>query len=217
MKHTYNYIQSGTKQPIESYTLLSGSPRRAELLSFLKPTIQPVNIDERSIQDHYMEAYKTDEFIHRVGKTCCEISRAKADIEMEEGTMYIAADTMVVMDGQIYNKPADLGEARKMFLSYFGKTHHVITSVCLKMQDYEDTFYTIAEVEFVPYYSELSVIINEYITKENVMDKAGAYGIQDLDPRFVRRVSGDLNTIVGLPASEVNYRLFSRVSHCDVW
>lgn len=208
MEYTFDYIQNGNKTKIEKYLLLSSSPRRASLLDFLKPQIHKTHIDERSIEKYYMEKYKNEDFIHRAGKTCCEISRAKANVDMEDKTMYIAADTMVVMDGQIYNKPTSLEEARTMFLSYFGKTHHVITSVSLKMKDYENTFYSIAEVEFVPYYKELENPINDYLTLENVMDKAGAYGIQDLDPRFVRRISGDINTIIGLPVAEVAYRIF---------
>lgn len=209
MDYTINYIETGKKDKIEKYILLSGSPRRASLLSFLKPQICKTNIDERSIEKHFMEKYKNEEFIHRIGKTCCEISRGKSNVDMEDNAMYISADTMVVMDNQIYNKPDDLKEARQMFTSYFGKTHHVITSVCLKMNNYENTFYTIAEVEFVNYYEELSGPINDYLTKENVMDKAGAYGIQDLDPRFVKRISGDINTIIGLPVAEVSYRVLN--------
>ncbi|WP_282929471.1 Maf family protein [Anaerococcus sp. Marseille-Q7828] len=208
MNYIYDFIETGKKDPIENYILLSGSPRRASLLSFLNPQICKTNIDERTIEKHYMEKYKNEEFIHRVGMTCCQISRAKSNIEMENNTMYISADTMVVMDDQIYNKPRNLDKARQMFLSYFGKTHHVITSVCLKMKDYENTFYTIAEVEFVNFYEELSSVINEYLKEENIMDKAGAYGIQDLDPRFVKRISGDINTIIGLPVAEVSYRIY---------
>lgn len=208
MNYIYDFIETGKKDPIENYILLSGSPRRASLLSFLNPQICKTNIDERTIEKHYMEKYKNEEFIHRVGMTCCQISRAKSNIEMENNTMYISADTMVVMDDQIYNKPRNLDKARQMFLSYFGKTHHVITSVCLKMKDYENTFYTIAEVEFANYYEELSSVINEYLKEENIMDKAGAYGIQDLDPRFVKRISGDINTIIGLPVAEVSYRIY---------
>lgn len=208
MNYIYDFIETGKKDPIENYILLSGSPRRASLLSFLNPQICKTNIDERTIEKHYMEKYKNEEFIHRVGMTCCQISRAKSNIEMENNTMYISADTMVVMDDQIYNKPRNLDKARQTFLSYFGKTHHVITSVCLKMKDYENTFYTIAEVEFVNFYEELSSVINEYLKEENIMDKAGAYGIQDLDPRFVKRISGDINTIIGLPVAEVSYRIY---------
>lgn len=208
MNYIYDFIETGKKDPIENYILLSGSPRRASLLSFLNPQICKTNIDERTIEKHYMEKYKNEEFIHRVGMTCCQISRAKSNIEMENNTMYISADTMVVMDDQIYNKPRNLDKARQMFLSYFGKTHHVITSVCLKMKDYENTFYTIAEVEFVNFYEELSSVINEYLKEENIMDKAGAYGIQDLDPRFIKRISGDINTIIGLPVAEVSYRIY---------
>lgn len=208
MNYNFDFIETGKKEPIEKYILLSGSPRRASLLSFLNPQICKTNIDERSIEKHYMEKYNNEEFIHRVGMTCCQISRAKSNVPMDNNTMYISADTMVVMDDQIYNKPRNLDQARQMFLSYFGKTHHVVTSVCLKMKGYENTFYTIAEVEFVAYYAELSKVIDEYLKEENVIDKAGAYGIQDLDPRFVKRISGDINTIIGLPVAEVAYRIY---------
>lgn len=207
MNYVFDYIDSGNKDLIEKYVLLSGSARRAGLLSFLNPQICKVNIDERAIEKLFMDRYKNEDFIHRVGMTCCEISRGKSNINMKNNTMYISADTMVVMDDQIYNKPRNLSEARQMFLSYFGKCHHVVTSVCLKMQGYENTFYAIAEVEFVSYYEELSSVINEYLKEENLMDKAGAYGIQDLDPRFVKRISGDINTIIGLPVAEVAYRI----------
>ncbi|WP_297281654.1 nucleoside triphosphate pyrophosphatase [uncultured Anaerococcus sp.] len=209
MNYTYQYIKSGSKENIEKYILLSGSPRRASLLRNLNPEIRKTDIDERNIENRYMQKYESEPFTHRVGKSCCEISRAKSDVKLENNCLYISADTMVVMDGQIYNKPKNLKEARNMFLSYFGKTHYVITSVCLRAKDYEDTFYSIAEVEFVPYYDELSSLIDDYITRENVMDKAGAYGIQDLDPRFVKRISGDINTIIGLPVAEVFYRVFN--------
>ena len=94
-----------------------------------------------------------------------------------------------------------------MFMSYFGKSHFVITGVCLRSKNYLDVFYSIAEVRFTDYYKEMDEIIDGYLIEKNVMDKAGAYGIQDLDPRLISYINGDINTIIGLPVSEVSRRI----------
>lgn len=61
---------------------------------------------------------------------------AKSDRSLEKNTLYISADTIVVFENKIYNKPKNLREARDMFLSYFGKSHYVVTSVSLRMEDF---------------------------------------------------------------------------------
>lgn len=114
---------------------------------------------------------------------------------------------MVIMDDKIYGKPKDIIEARKIFMSYFGKSHFVVTGVCLRSKNYLDVFYSLAEVRFTDYYRALDGIIDDYLKEENVMDKAGAYGIQDLDPRLISYINGDINTIIGLPVSEVSRRI----------
>lgn len=208
MKYIYDYKMCGEKSRIDSFVLLSSSPRRKELLSFLKPEILTSDIDERQVQDKFMAIYRDDDFLTRTAKTCCEISMAKSAIELRDNTMYISADTMVVYGDRIYNKPKDKIEAREMFMSYFGKKHHVVTSVCLRMKDYLDVFYALAELSFVDYYKSLDSAIDKYLESSKPMDKAGAYGIQELDPRFVEHFSGDINTIIGLPVAELSKRIF---------
>lgn len=209
MKYTYEYKKEGKKTSIDGFVLLSKSPRRKELLSFLSPTNYSVEIDERSIEAKYMETYKGDDFSTRAAKTCCEISMAKSDIDLEDKKMYISSDTIVIHNGKIYNKPQNELEAREMLMSYFGKTHFVVTSVCLRMKNFIDVFYSVAEVEFVEYYDELQDAIEKYINSGSPMDKAGAYGIQELDKRFVSTIKGDINTIIGLPVSELSRRIFT--------
>lgn len=208
MKYLFEYEKQGQKPNINKFVLLSGSPRRKELLSFLKPKIKLVNLDERLIEEKYMEFYKDEDFVTRVAKTCCEISKAKSDIELLDDTMYISADTMVIFNNEIYNKPIDKLEANKMFRSYFGSSHYVVTSVCLRAKNYIDVFYNIAKITFIDYYPELENLINNYVNSDSPMDKAGAYGIQDLDPRFVKCIEGDVYTIIGLPVSVVSERIF---------
>lgn len=207
MSQTVNYEQVGKKGKIERVVLLSQSPRRKELLSFLKPEIAWVEVDERGIEEQFMAAFAGDDFLTRAAKTCCEISKAKSERELEEGVLYISADTIVVFGEQVYNKPVDAKEAREMFLSYFGKCHQVVTSVCLRMKGYLDIFYTVADIEFVEYYPELDSAIEAYLNSNSPMDKAGAYGFQELDLRFIKSVRGDIHTIIGLPVAETAFRL----------
>ncbi|HFU3946199.1 TPA: nucleoside triphosphate pyrophosphatase [Streptococcus suis] len=208
MQTIFEYQKEGQQPEISTFVLLSNSPRRKQLLEFLQPEIASVQVDERGIEERFMKEFATDEFLTRAAKTCCEISKAKSDIDLLPGQLYISADTIVVSDGQIFNKPQDLKEAETMFRSYFGKSHHVVTSVCLRTNRSLDIFYTLAQIDFVDYYSALEEAIQSYIHDKQPLDKAGAYGIQELDPRFVASISGDIHTIIGLPVSEVSRRIF---------
>lgn len=207
MNYINDYEKLGETGKYKKYILMSKSPRRRDLLSFLKPEIDSIRIDERAIEKICMEKYKDCDFLERASKTCAEIAKAKSDVDLVKDCLYISSDTMVIMDDIIYGKPRDMAEARDMFMSYFGKSHFVITGVCLRSKNYLDVFYSIAEVRFTDYYKALDEIIDGYLREENVMDKAGAYGIQDLDPRLISFINGDINTIIGLPVSEVSRRI----------
>lgn len=207
MNYVNNYEKSGKIGKYNRYILMSKSPRRRDLLSFLKPEIDSIGIDERAIEEKYMKKYNGCDFIEKAGKTCAEIAKAKSDVDLIKDYLYISSDTMVIMDDKIYGKPKDIIEARRMFMSYFGESHFVVTGVCLRSENYLDVFYSVAEVRFTDYYKALDDIIDSYLKEENVMDKAGAYGIQDLDPRLISYVKGDINTIIGLPVSEVSRRI----------
>ncbi|HFU4116631.1 TPA: nucleoside triphosphate pyrophosphatase [Streptococcus suis] len=209
MQTVFDYQKEGSQPIVNSYILLSNSPRRKQLLEFLDPQIQSVEVDERRIEEYFMEKFASDDFLTRAAKACCEISKAKSDIELLPGHLYLSADTIVVAEGQIFNKPRDLAEAEAMFRSYFGKSHYVVTSVCLRTSQSLDVFYTVAQIDFVDFYPALDSVIQSYIHEKQPLDKAGAYGIQELDPRFVAGISGDIHTIIGLPVAEVSRRIFS--------
>ncbi len=212
MKFVYDYVKSGKLGYVENVVLMSKSPRRKELLNFLDPKLSSIKIDERAIEEKYMALYKDDDFLIRAGKTCCEIAKEKSNIsKLDPNTLYISSDTMVIIDEKIYGKPKDLDQAKAMFMSYFSKSNHVITSVCLRSESYIDVFFTVAEVRFTDYYNSLDEVIDNYINEKNVMDKAGAYGIQDLDPRLVSYICGDINTIIGLPVAELSKRIGDKI------
>lgn len=210
MQTVFNYQIEGELGAFGRVVLLSSSPRRRELLDFLAPEIQVANPDERAVEAHFMAVYAQDDFLTRAAKTCCEISKAKVEQELEDGVLYISADTIVVANQQIYNKPLDLEEAKSMLLSYFGQSQYVVTSVCLRTTRGMEVFYSLARLDFVDYYEELGQAVETYVETKKPLDKSGAYGIQELDPRFVKEIHGDLHTIIGLPVAEVSARLFSK-------
>lgn len=210
MQTVFDYQKEGHLAGFDQMVLLSTSPRRRELLDFLAPEIRLVEVDERAVEEHFMAVYAGEYFVTRAAKTCCEISKAKSDMDLEPGKLYVSADTIVLSDDKVFNKPVDLTEAEAMLLSYFGKSHYVVTSVCLRAIGYLEVFYTVARLDFVAYYEELGQAVRDYVTSKRPLDKSGAYGIQELDPRFVKAIHGDLYTIVGLPVAELSARLFSQ-------
>lgn len=210
MQTVFNYQKEGSLPGFDQVVLLSTSPRRRELLSFLNPDIRSVEVDDRAVEDRFMAVYADEDFVTRAAKTCCEISKAKSDMDLEAGKLYVSADTIVLSDDKVFNKPIDLEEAKSMLLSYFGKSHYVVTSVCLRAVGYLEVFYTIAKLDFVDYYEELGQAVDDYVMTKKPLDKSGAYGIQELAPRFVKGIHGDIYTVVGLPVAELSARLFSK-------
>ena len=208
MQTVFQYQREGKREPISSYVVLSNSPRRKELLKFLKPHITSVEVDERGIEEYFMNQFASDDFLTRAAKTCCEISKAKSEIKLAPEHLYISADTIVIADEQIFNKPKDLTEAEEMFRSYFGKIHYVVTSVCLRTSQSLDVFYALAQIDFIDYHPALEELIQSYIFENQPLDKAGAYGDQRQDPWCVTSSNGDVLAIVRLPVAEVSRRKF---------
>ena len=120
----------------------------------------------------------------------------------------LGADTVVVLNGKIYGKPADEGDAARMLRELSGRTHAVHTGVSLWLIDAPAdsdelslayrSFADITRVTFRPLSDEE---IAAYIATGEPMDKAGAYGIQGRAALFVKRIEGDYLTVVGLPLS----------------
>lgn len=207
MKYTVDYIQEGQVPDFNKLVLMSKSPRRRDFLKDFNPSLEAVEIDELDIQETYMDLFKMDDFLSRAGKTCCRIAMAKSGQDEEDGKIYISSDTMVVCGNEIFNKPKTHEEAETMIRSYFGRVHHVLSSVCLRSKGYLEVFYSQAAIKFVEYYPGLEESIRAYVSSENPMDKAGAYGIQEISPFWVQYIEGDINTIIGLPVAEIGKRL----------
>ena len=117
----------------------------------------------------------------------------------------LAADTVVVLDGAILNKPADAVEARTMLSALRGRPHRVLTGLALARGG-EVAWSSVAEtVVTMRAYADDEV--TAYIASGRPLDKAGAYGIQDADFRPVERIDGCYTNVVGLPLCEVRRAL----------
>ncbi|WP_297811855.1 nucleoside triphosphate pyrophosphatase [uncultured Finegoldia sp.] len=209
MKYVKNVNKIGKLESTDKVVLVSKSPRRHQLLkNICEFESRTSDIDERLIERQSYEKYKSLEIFEKLALTCCEISKAKISaIDLEGNTLYISSDTIVINDGKILNKPKDYNEAVQMLESYLGKVHTVVTSVCLKTKTYEELFYTFSNVKFASKTEKNLELIKTYIDEKNVYDKAGAYGIQEINPCLIEYIEGDLNTIIGLPVCEINKRL----------
>lgn len=184
-----------------SILLASNSPRRKELLKGLGVPFTVTVLPD--IDESYPETLKAEEipvYIARK-KAMAYLSR------MEESTLLITADTIVWLDGKVYGKPHDEEDAKQMLRVLSGKTHQVITGVCLRTQNKEKTFYSLTDVSF----SDLTDReIGYYVSKYKPMDKAGAYGIQEwIGFAAVKEIKGSYFNVMGLPIHKLYQELKS--------
>ncbi len=137
----------------------------------------------------------------------CGLATAKA-LEVSgrhPGEIVLGADTVVALDGVIYGKPKDLEDATGMFHAFSGREHHVFTGVAL-VRDGEvlRSWYADTAVRFKTLDDET---IRQYFSLVNVLDKAGAYGIQEHGDLIVDGIQGLFSNVVGLPVEEVVEKL----------
>lgn len=170
--------------------LASASPRRRELLEQIGVTgltVFPADADESVFSGLEPE------------RMVVELSRLKAATaakSFSEDCIVIGSDTAVVLDGQVMGKPRDPDRAREMISALSGRTHRVLTGLCLIRGQEERTALGTAEVTFRKL-SERE--IDGYCRLSEPYDKAGAYGIQGVAAAFAERINGDYYSIVGLP------------------
>ena len=182
------------RDPLENIeiVLASASPRRSELLARVGFIFQvePANIDESQIRDR--------DPIHLTRL----IARAKAEKIHRAGNLTISADTIVVLDDQVLEKPHHSQEAVTMLSSLSGRTHSVITNVAVGFPDGGiDNFFEKTEVTF----SKISqTVISAYIATQAPFDKAGGYGAQDsFGLSYIKKISGCYFNALGLPVQSL--------------
>lgn len=114
------------------------------------------------------------------------------------GELTLGVDTAVVLDGRIYGKPADLDDAARMLRDLSGRTHIVVSGLCLLGAELEASGHEITEVTFRLLTPEA---IAAYLESREWKGRAGAYAIQGLGGRLVERIAGDYLNVVGLPGA----------------
>lgn len=174
--------------------LASKSPRRAELLKGLGV--------EFSIQTKEVEETFPDEMeITDVAKYLAEKKAAAFQEELQEDDLLIAADTVVIVDGEILNKPQDKEDAVRMLKKLSGNVHQVITGVCIADVKRTLSFDDRTEVHFKKL--ELDELLF-YIHHYQPFDKAGAYGVQEwIGYAAVYKMTGSFYTVMGLPTHRI--------------
>ncbi|SFU45298.1 Maf family protein [Xenorhabdus koppenhoeferi] len=179
--------------------LASGSPRRRELVGLLDFNFA---ILTAQVEEKWREGESPQQYVTRLAR---EKSQAGVTLAPHDYPV-LGADTIVVLDNRILEKPRDQQHSTKMLSALSGQSHQVITAVALSNSQCVLSETVITDVTF----RQLSQReIQEYIATGEPMDKAGAYGIQGKGGCFVRKINGSYHAVVGLPLVET-YELITR-------
>lgn len=128
-------------------------------------------------------------------------AKAAAVAAMHPHDTVVGADTLVFIDGAPLGKPADLDEARRMLRMLAGRTHSVCTAVAVFLPGNERRDFT--ETSFVTFLPMTEADIDRYLREVYVLDKAGAYAMQEKSELIVERVEGDVDNVIGLPVAKL--------------
>ena len=179
--------------------LASNSPRRKELLTGLG-----IDYEVRTLPD-VDESFPTE---LKGEEIPLYIARKKAEAYREvllSNSLVITADTIVWLDGEMLGKPCDEADAVAMLRKLSGKTHQVITGVCLTTADWQKIFSAVSEVKFT---SLTDDEIDFYVHRFHPLDKAGSYGVQEwIGFIGVESISGSYFNVMGLPIQRLYQEL----------
>ena len=175
--------------------LASNSPRRKELLSGLDLDYEVKVLPD--IEETYPETLPTEE----IPLFIAEEKAAAYQQMMADNDLIVTADTVVVLGDEVLGKPADLDDARRMLRELSGRTHQVITGVCLMTKDKKRSFAVTTDVTFKALTDEE---IDYYVETYQPLDKAGAYGIQEwIGFIGVTGINGSYFNVMGLPVQRI--------------
>lgn len=186
---------------MDKIILASQSPRRRELLTQigLEFVVRPSTVEEIITCTDPVEVVK-ELSLQKAEDVAEQVKKEQPECE----SLVIGADTIVVYEGKMLGKPKDREDAVRMLTMLQGKTHSVYTGVSLLLPGKTMTF---AEETKVTMYPMTEEEIFWYVDTKEPMDKAGAYGIQGLCARFIEKIQGDYNNVVGLPVARIYQEL----------
>lgn len=183
--------------------LASQSPRRKELLAILGI---PFSVVQSSIEEVPVEGEEPEEFAVRVAR-----EKGMEVASRVSHSVIVSADTVVALDGKILGKPADEQDAVRMLRRLSGRDHWVYTAVCVVNQEKQETLEAVdrTRVWFNPLH-EAQIL--DYVRRENVLDKAGAYAIQGYAGIYIPKIEGNYFNVMGLPLPLVHELLCRTLS-----
>ncbi len=186
------------------FILASVSPRRAELLRQLKLDFRIIPSDAAEVMDDHLSPFEI-----------CQLNaHRKAWIVAKKNpdALVLGADTLVFLDREIMGKPVSPADAERMLARLQGRTHQVVTGICLiHLRVHEERIFAVStDVTFHPLDTRQ---IRNYLAKVSPLDKAGAYAIQEHGDLIISEISGSYSNVVGLPLERLREEMQSWATH----
>ena len=185
---------------LPSLILASASPRRSELLRQLGVPFTVAPSDATEVHDDQLTAREISQLN--------AYRKARAVAKKFPDALVLGADTLVYHATTLFGKPADLEDAYRMLKQLSGRTHEVVTAICLlQLRTHrQNLFFESTAVTFRPLDT---VQIRRYLDQVNPLDKAGAYAIQEAGDLIIEKISGSYTNVVGLPVEKLRRELES--------
>jgi septum formation protein len=178
--------------------LASASPRRSELLKELGLEFEVIPAEAEEIAPAHLSPHEI----------CLVNAHRKARVVARKNpdALVIGADTIVCLGRKIFGKPADITEARRILETLSGKTHEVVTGVCLmEIRARREKLFAVSTT--VTFHRLVSGQVREYVKRVNTLDKAGAYAIQEYGDMIIDKIKGSHSNVVGLPLERLRKEL----------
>ncbi len=187
-------MRHGLSVSLPRIVLASGSPRRQELLRQCGVEFDVISAAVPELHDEALTAREISLLnAHR---------KTRAVAKRFPDRVVLGADTLVARGTRLYGKPVDLADARRMLAELEGRTHQVVTGVCLlHLRGYRERLF--AETTDVTFRTLGPDQIDAYLAEIDPLDKAGAYAIQHHGDRVVAEIAGSYSNVVGLPVEQV--------------
>lgn len=181
-----------------SYDLIlaSSSPRRKDFITKLGLNFQIVKPDA---DETVLVGESASGYVKRMANEKANIVAA-----LHSNDIVLAADTIVVCDNRILGKPVNREDAKNILRLLSGRTHEVMTAVCIIKGDEEIEIFEVTKVTFAPLTEEL---IDTYVASGECDDKSGAYAVQGIGAMLIQKVEGSVSSVVGLPICQVRCAL----------
>lgn len=192
------------KEKLQGYTIVlaSGSPRRQQYMKELDANFE---VRLKEVDEVYPDTLKGA----AITDYLAELKAKALEESLSPDEILITSDTIVWHEGRALGKPRDYQDAHAMLRSLSGKTHEVITSVCIKNMKKSDTFHEVTRVTFNELADEE---IKYYLDNYQPFDKAGAYGIQEwIGLVAIAKIEGSYANVVGMPVDKVYQHLMKIV------